>query len=157
MHETSRTYHSRNRRERGRDRFRDGPEAKKDTPLASSQGSHAENSTKQSEPTPEKNPDVKSESGVSSAPSLTIIERTEKRLPYINIFVPNWRSNHASECRYQCKSENDHYREWRRAYDEHLWDLYSILRDRLNSSKVNFSHFTEFVYLNSSGYISEFV
>lgn len=86
--------------------------------------------------------------------------------PYIDVARLNWPSQHSWECKHKCRSERDHYARWKDAYDSHLWDLYSILVERLaedhednytqKPSKVNFHLFAEFTYLNSSGYISDF-
>jgi hypothetical protein len=76
--------------------------------------------------------------------------------PPIDASRVGWSAIHAEWCEHGCSNENIHYSRWRDAYDSHIWDLYSTFSNRINSSKVSFNLFAEFVYLNSSGYISEF-
>jgi hypothetical protein len=92
----------------------------------------------------------------SNEPPVTRISII-KPPPYIDVARFNWPAVHALECNLQCKDEDDHYSRWRDAYDNDLRDLYAIISQWLNSSKVSPALFTEFVYLNSSRYISNVI
>ena len=93
---------------------------------------------------------------VQPVPDVPIAVVSRPRLPRINVNKLNWESRHSLICKRGCRKESVHYVEWRNAYYPHLWDLYATFCERINSSKVSFHLFAEFVYRTSSGYISEF-
>ena len=109
-------------------------------------------STLQSQPITNPNDIPRPEPGIGTEHE----SRSIRSPPLIDISRLGWATLHSKWCEYGCSNENIHYSRWRDAYDSHLLDLHAVFSDRVNSSKVSFNLFAEFVYLNSSGYISEF-
>lgn len=110
---------------------------------------------------PSRKPNPKDDEGDPSASPVSISDtrdgpRPIKPPPYIDVSRLGWSTYHTEWCGHGCSNENVHYSRWRDAYDDHLRDLYVTFSERINSSKVSFNHFAEFVYRNSSGYISEY-
>lgn len=102
------------------------------------------------------------EDSSSSSPTPTTEETPVKKSMVksyhnLNLHRLNWETYHSFECKHGCRNERSHYTKWREAYEEHLWDLYSIfISEKVNLSKINYNLFTVFVYNNSSRFISEF-
>lgn len=68
-----------------------------------------------------------------------------------------WNNTHKYNCKRPCRNEKDHFRIWREAYSEYIGSLYDILSRRINPDVVDLHDFEEFLFTQSSGYISRHV
>lgn len=88
--------------------------------------------------------------------------------------IYNYISEHRRWCRLHCRNEQIHFNRWVKAYQAYLGTLYCILTQFTNTrtcefpqnkksqskeynSTVNYQDFVQFVYFNSSKYISNFI
>lgn len=101
---------------------------------------------------------IQPEESSGSGSKLPAHKKVVKSYHSLNLHRLNWETYHSSWCRHGCINERSHFTKWREAYEDHLWDLYSIFTlRRVNLSKIDYNLFIVFVYNNSSRFISEFV